>query len=51
MILVFSQSPVCFDFLNKIFSVVTEEVMCNKAIAHHFHFTSNMKKKPQKKQV
>lgn len=50
MILVFSQSPVSFVFLNEVCSVLVEEVMYSKHIAHHLQFTSNMKK-PTKDQV
>lgn len=48
MILVFSQSPVSFVFLNEVCSVLIEEVMYSKHIGHHLQFTSNMKKTHKK---
>lgn len=49
MVFAFSQSPVWIGFLNKVFSVVTEEVMHHNDIAKHLQLTSNIKKTPQKK--
>lgn len=51
MVFIFTQSPVWIGFLNKVFSVVTEEVMYHNDTAKRLQLTSNIQKKPQKNQV
>lgn len=48
MVFIFTQSPVWIGFLNKVFSVVTEEVMYRNDTAKRLQLTSNIEKNHKK---
>lgn len=48
MVFIFTQSPVWIGFLNKVFSVVTEEVMYRNDTAKRLQLTSNIQKNHKK---